>query len=109
MNGKKGKRFVLWHESGFQCLSFFHKARPQFNLIIQDENPYSAVIAPSENTINRSAKIIVDEKEIEVTPDNITTIKGLGNGAFGVVELVKHEPTGITLAVKVLNFGVKYL
>lgn len=79
-----------------------HRGRPALpNLIVPDDSPpYGDLIQPQEP---RSARIVVNEQEIEVTPDNVESICALGNGAFGVVELMQHKPTGIQLAVKKIS------
>ena len=56
------------------------------------------VAAPS--TLDRSTQIKVGDQVIEIDPDNVTVIKELGHGAYGIVELIQHEPSGVKLAVK---------
>lgn len=55
------------------------------------------VAAPN---LDRSTQIKVGEQVIEIDPDNVTVIKELGHGAYGIVELIQHEPSGVKLAVK---------
>lgn len=50
--------------------------------------------------LDRSTQIKVGEQVIEIDPDNVTVIKELGHGAYGIVELIQHEPSGVKLAVK---------
>jgi len=40
-------------------------------------------------------------------PDHFKTIRPLGQGIGGVVEAVKHEPTGMTLARKMIHLDLK--
>ena len=46
------------------------------------------------------------DQTIEIEPDNLETVAELGRGAYGIVEKVKHKPTGFEMAVKVLLFDI---
>lgn len=39
-----------------------------------------------------------------IEADDLESLCVLGRGAYGVVEKVRHKPTGTILAVKVINF-----
>ena len=54
--------------------------------------------APSN--LDRSTEIKVGDSIIEIDPDNVKVVKELGHGAYGIVELIQHQPSGIQLAVK---------
>jgi len=57
-------------------------------------------MATPEN-LDKKTSITHGEKTIEIEPDNIETICELGRGAYGIVEKVKHKPSGLVMAVKV--------
>lgn len=64
------------------------------------QEPSLNLIAPPPN-LGNSTNIRVGDQIIEITPHNVTTVKQLGQGAYGFVELIRHQPSGIELAVKV--------
>jgi len=41
---------------------------------------------------------------IEIDANNLETICELGRGAYGIVEKVRHKPSGLEMAVKVFLF-----
>ena len=57
------------------------------------------LVAPPSN-LNRTTEIKVGEKVIEINPENVQVVKELGHGAYGIVELIEHQPSGVRLAVK---------
>lgn len=52
------------------------------------------------SSLDRSTTIKVGDQVIDIDPDNVTTIKELGHGAYGIVQLIRHDPSGVQLAVK---------
>lgn len=46
-------------------------------------------------------KIQIEGKEFEIDASDLITIRNLGRGAYGIVDLVRHRPSGAILAVKV--------
>lgn len=52
------------------------------------------------SSLDRSTTIKVGDQVIDIDPDNVTTIKELGHGAYGIVQLIRHVPSGVQLAVK---------
>lgn len=42
-----------------------------------------------------------DGEEVTVEADDLEVIRELGRGAYGVVEQMKHRPSGTQIAVKV--------
>ncbi|XP_062573299.1 dual specificity mitogen-activated protein kinase kinase 6-like isoform X1 [Saccostrea cucullata] len=45
-------------------------------------------------------KIQIEGKEFEIDAGDLITIRNLGRGAYGIVDLVRHRPSGAILAVK---------
>ncbi|OTF77770.1 dual specificity mitogen-activated protein kinase kinase 6-like protein, partial [Euroglyphus maynei] len=68
------------------------------NLIVPPDDPPLVQTPPSN--LKRSTKIRINDQTIEIDPENTKSVKQLGNGAYGFVELIEHEPSGIQLAVK---------
>ena len=66
----------------------------------------AAVVAPVINdsvtpgNLDKKTTIVVDDQVLEVTPDNLEVICQLGRGAYGIVERVKHIPSGHEMALK---------
>jgi hypothetical protein len=46
-------------------------------------------------------KIQFEGKDFEIDASDLITIRNLGRGAYGIVDLVRHRPSGAILAVKV--------
>lgn len=51
--------------------------------------------------IDTKTTIKIGDQTIEIEPANLETVQELGRGAYGIVEKVKHIPTGLEMAVKV--------
>ncbi|GAA6078826.1 dual specificity mitogen-activated protein kinase kinase 6 isoform X1 [Tachysurus ichikawai] len=51
--------------------------------------------------LDSKACVIIGEKNFEVKADELEPIGELGRGAYGVVDKMKHVPSGIIMAVKV--------
>ncbi|XP_078450572.1 dual specificity mitogen-activated protein kinase kinase 6-like isoform X2 [Lampetra planeri] len=51
--------------------------------------------------LDSKACITIDDKNFEVKADDLESICELGRGAYGVVERVRHTPSGTIMAVKV--------
>lgn len=48
----------------------------------------------------RSVRVELENQTLEVAPDNLNTISQLGRGAYGIVERVRHDPSGFVMALK---------
>lgn len=72
---------------------------PNMNLIVPPDDP-PLVQPPPTSNLKRSTKIRINGTTIEIDPENTKPVKQLGHGAYGFVELIEHEPSGIQLAVK---------
>ena len=75
------------------------------NLIVPPDDP-PLVQPPPTSNLKRSTKIRINGTTIEIDPENTKPVKQLGHGAYGFVELIEHEPSGIQLAVKVRIFMI---
>lgn len=64
------------------------------------DEPTSNITTPPSN-LKRSTKIRISGVTIDIDPENTKPVRQLGHGAYGFVELIEHEPSGIQLAVKV--------
>ena len=71
------------------------------NLILPSDDPPLVQQGLPPPNLNRSTKIRINGTTIEIDPENTKPVKQLGHGAYGFVELIEHEPSGIQLAVKV--------
>ena len=52
--------------------------------------------------LDSRTSITIGDETFEIEADDLESQCVLGRGAYGVVEKVKHKPTGTVLAVKVL-------
>ena len=57
-------------------------------------------ITKAPSSLDRVTQIKVGDQVIEIDPDNVMVVKELGKGAYGIVELIQHVPSGVRLAVK---------
>ena len=55
----------------------------------------------SRRNLDSSTTIRINGEAFEIEADDLESQCVLGRGAYGVVEKVKHKPTGTVLAVKV--------
>ena len=55
----------------------------------------------SKRKLDSSTTIRINGEAFEIEADDLESQCVLGRGAYGVVEKVKHKPTGTVLAVKV--------
>lgn len=53
--------------------------------------------------LKKSTTVEINGKIVNIDPQDVETICQLGKGAYGVVELIRHKPSGIDMAVKVIN------
>ncbi len=58
---------------------------------------------PTPETLDKRTSITHGEETIVVEPENVETITELGRGAYGIVEKVRHKPSGLEMAVKVIH------
>ena len=72
------------------------KPLPKFS-IVTDTTP--AVTAPRD--LDKRTTITIGDKVFEVEADDLEPLGLLGQGAYGIVEKMKHRITGTIMAVKV--------
>ena len=73
------------------------KTLPKFS-IVAETTP--SVSAPRD--LDKRTNITIGEKVFEVEADDLEPLGLLGQGAYGIVEKMKHRITGTIMAVKVL-------
>lgn len=57
-------------------------------------------VSPIPNNIPSKTTITVDDQTIECEATDLESLAELGRGAYGVVEKMRHRPTGTVMAVK---------
>ncbi|XP_054159180.1 dual specificity mitogen-activated protein kinase kinase 6-like [Oppia nitens] len=63
-------------------------------------------VTPPDNLDNKTT-IHINDKDIDIDPEiNIETLQELGRGAYGIVERVRHKPTGFEMAVKRISQNI---
>ncbi|CAG9767070.1 unnamed protein product [Ceutorhynchus assimilis] len=72
------------------------KHRPALKIMVQDE---PAPVVPPGNLDSRTT-ITIGDKTFDVEADDLEKIYELGRGAYGVVEKMRHIPSGTIMAVK---------
>ncbi|XP_045476517.1 dual specificity mitogen-activated protein kinase kinase 6 [Harmonia axyridis] len=72
------------------------KKRPDLKLQVSDEAP---PIVPPANLDTRTT-ITIGDKTFDVEADDLEKICDLGRGAYGIVEKMRHIPSGTIMAVK---------
>lgn len=72
------------------------KKRPGLKLQVSDEAP--SVMAPAN--LDRRTTITIGEKTFDVEAEDLVKICDLGRGAYGIVEKMRHIPSGTIMAVK---------
>ncbi|RLN60743.1 hypothetical protein BBJ29_007141 [Phytophthora kernoviae] len=72
-----------------------------------DQGRFVELLGPIQDILNREAEDrknslrMQEQKQIKF--DDLQVMRTLGSGTFGRVKLVKHKPTGMAYALKVLN------
>nr|WAO97414.1 mitogen-activated protein kinase kinase 6 [Neoseiulus californicus] len=75
---------------------------PKFSIPVVQTPPPQA-IAPAN--LDSSALIVLEGQQFTVGADELETLKELGRGAYGIVEQMRHKPTGTLMAVKRITFS----
>ena len=60
----------------------------------------SAVEPPTPGNLDKKTSITFGDQVLEITPHNLEVMSQLGRGAYGVVERVRHTPSGHEMALK---------
>lgn len=71
------------------------KPLPKFSIV---ENPSPPVSAPRD--LDKRTNITIGERVFEVEADDLEPLGLLGQGAYGIVEKMRHRLTGTIMAVK---------
>lgn len=80
--------------------TFLGRKRPQLAKISQITVPADQQ-QPSTPNLDRRATAKIGDDTIEINPENVEAIKELGRGAYGIVERIRHRPSGLEMALKV--------
>lgn len=72
------------------------KKKPGLKILVQEETP---PVVPPGNLDSRTT-ITIGDKTFDVEADDLEKIDDLGRGAYGVVEKMRHIPSGTIMAVK---------
>lgn len=75
------------------------KKGPGLKITISNETTSPAPFVPPRN-LDTSTTITIEDRTVAVEADDLEVISELGRGAYGVVEKMRHRPSGTVLAVK---------
>uniref|UniRef100_G3PA47 mitogen-activated protein kinase kinase n=2 Tax=Gasterosteus aculeatus aculeatus TaxID=481459 RepID=G3PA47_GASAC len=98
------------HQSkGEMSLSKGGKKKPALKLSrVGFEQPPPAAAAPPRD-LDSKADVTIGDQSLVVNADELELIEELGRGAYGVVDKMKHVPSGIIMAVKRIRATVNTL
>ena len=96
-----GKFLFCFHCFNVFIVLFFvgkraKKPLPKFNIAAENTPP----VTPPRD-LDKRTNITIGDKVFEVEADDLETLGLLGQGAYGIVEKMKHKNTGTIMAVKV--------
>jgi hypothetical protein len=63
---------------------------------------YKSFYSTPPRNLDKRTTITIGEKTFEVEADDLEKICDLGRGAYGIVEKMRHIPSGTIMAVKVI-------
>lgn len=72
------------------------KPLPKFSIVAESSPPVSA-----PRDLDKRTNITIGDKVFEVEADDLEPLGLLGQGAYGIVEKMRHRLTGTIMAVKV--------
>ncbi|ODM92071.1 Dual specificity mitogen-activated protein kinase kinase 6 [Orchesella cincta] len=75
------------------------KKGPGLKININAETAPPAPVAAPRN-LDKSTTITIEDRTVAVAADDLEVISELGRGAYGVVEKMRHRPSGTIMAVK---------
>lgn len=81
---------------------FLTTGRSRKPMRLNIEVPTAQSIKTPDN-LDRRTSIKLDDKSIDIVPEDIESLQELGRGAYGIVEKVRHRPSGHQMAVKVIR------
>ncbi|XP_046660608.1 dual specificity mitogen-activated protein kinase kinase 6-like [Homalodisca vitripennis] len=73
------------------------KIKPKLKISVPDEAP--SVVTPPRN-LDKRTTITIGDRTFDVEADDLEKICDLGRGAYGIVEKMRHIPSGTIMAVK---------
>ncbi|CAG0893108.1 unnamed protein product [Cyprideis torosa] len=73
---------------------------------IQQSTPPPPVAPPRD--LDKTTTITINGEKFECDADDLEPLELLGRGAYGVVERMKHRPSGTVMAVKIVS-ALEYL
>jgi mitogen-activated protein kinase kinase 3 len=79
------------------------KPPPKFNI-----TETSPPVPTAPRDLDKRTNITIGDKVFEVEADDLETLGLLGQGAYGIVEKMRHCVTGTIMAVKVRYSYVQY-
>ncbi len=79
------------------------KPLPKFNIAAENSPP----VTPPRD-LDKRTNITIGDRVFEVEADDLETLGLLGQGAYGIVEKMKHKNTGTIMAVKV-NMNIPFV
>ncbi|XP_035468071.1 dual specificity mitogen-activated protein kinase kinase 6 isoform X1 [Scophthalmus maximus] len=101
----KGKSYVLWEPTGERRTPprMKNPSTPKRKTGLRlpkevFEQPAPAAVPPRD--LDSKACVTIGEKNFEVKADDLEQIGELGRGAYGVVDKMRHVPSGLIMAVK---------
>lgn len=74
------------------------KPLPKFSIVADTTPP----VTPPRD-LDKRTNITIGDRVFEVEADDLETLGLLGQGAYGIVEKMKHKNTGTIMAVKVMK------
>jgi mitogen-activated protein kinase kinase 3 len=81
------------------------KPLPKFSIVAETTPP----VTPPRD-LDKRTNITIGDRVFEVEADDLETLGLLGQGAYGIVEKMKHKNTGTIMAVKVyFSFLIHYI
>ncbi|KAI1301298.1 Dual specificity mitogen-activated protein kinase kinase 6 [Halotydeus destructor] len=72
---------------------------------VEPPAPVPHSIIPSN--LDRKINVTIGNDQIVIDPENLDTVSQLGRGAYGIVERVRHRPSGHELAVKRITMNAE--
>ncbi|CAG7836831.1 unnamed protein product [Allacma fusca] len=79
-------------------LKMMRRKGPGLKLNVSTES--TPPVAPAPNNLDKKTNMQLKGTNVEVDADDLETVLELGRGAYGIVEKMRHRPTGTEMAVK---------
>ncbi|CAL8304007.1 unnamed protein product [Merluccius merluccius] len=85
------------------------KKNPRLKLPREVFVPPASAVAAAPHDLDSKACVTIGDKNFVVKADDLEQIEELGRGAYGVVDKMKHVPSGVIMAVKRIRATVNTL